>query len=139
MTQRVMQHGPRGFTLLELVVVLGLLALATALVAPAGFRMINTWRRATEVDAMLGDLSALAARSHQHGRVLRLDPGEIPATVLTDLPDGWAVVLATPLLVQANGACTATHGELRASDGYVQPFEMTAPFCKTIRAKTETP
>lgn len=119
----------RGFTLLELVVVLALLGLATALVAPAGFRMIGSWRRATEVDAVLGALVALGAKAQQQGRALTLDAGPVPASAIAGLPDGWTVVLAQPLVVQANGACSDTHGELR-SQGYVRPFTLKAPFCR---------
>ena len=60
----------RGFTLLELVVVLALLALATALVAPSGFRMMASWRRATEVDASLAAVAALGSNAAQQGRAL---------------------------------------------------------------------
>lgn len=126
-----------GFTLLELVVVLALLGLATALVAPAGFRTIDTWRRATEVDAALGSLTALGARAHLQGRALSLDAGQIPAGTLAELPEGWTVTLQAPLQVQANGACAATRGELRAADGYTQPFELQAPFCRTLRTVPE--
>ena len=38
-----------GYTLLEMVVVIALLALATAMVAPASFRMIQSWRNADDV------------------------------------------------------------------------------------------
>lgn len=126
-----------GFTLLELVVVLALLGLATALVAPAGFRTIDTWRRASEVDTALGSLAALGAHAHQQGRATRLDAGVVPAGTLADLPEGWTVTLNAPLQVQANGACTATRGELRAADGYTQPFELQAPFCRTLRSQPE--
>lgn len=120
-----------GFTLLELVVVLALLGLATALVAPAGFRMIASWRRATEVDAALGALVALGAQAQQQGRALRLEAGPVPTKDVPGLPEGWTVVLARPLAVQANGACGGSGGELRA-EGYVRPFELQAPFCRAV-------
>lgn len=128
----------RGFTLLELVVVLALLGLATALVAPAGFRMIASWRRATEVDAVLGAMVALGAHARQQGRALKLDAGPVPATAVPGMPEGWTVVLAQPLSVQANGACSGTRGELRAT-GYVRPFALKAPFCRAELPATGVP
>lgn len=123
-----------GFTLLEMIVVLALLALATALVAPAGFRTIETWRRATDVDAALGSLSALGAQAQHQGRARVLDRGVVAGDALDGLPEGWTIHLDAPLQVQANGACNATRGTLRASGGYSQAFEVQAPFCRARRA-----
>lgn len=119
-----------GFTLLELVVVLALLGLATALVAPAGFRTIATWRRATDVDAAMGALMALTARARQEGRAFRFDAGSVDASQLTGMPDGWTVQLDAPLVVQANGACSGTRGELRQEGGYKRSFLLLPPFCR---------
>lgn len=119
-----------GFTLLELVVVLALLGLATALVAPAGFRTIATWRRATDVDAAMGVLKALGARARQEGRALQFDAGDVDPARLEDLPEGWTVHLETPLAVQPNGACSGTSGQLRQEGGYVRAFVLQPPFCR---------
>ena len=121
--------GDRGFTLLELVVVLALLGLATALVAPAGFRMIASWRRATDVDAVLGTLVAMGARARQEGRAIHLPVGEVDTARVGALPDGWTLTLETPLTIQANGACAGTRGEMRHPN-YVRPFVLEAPFCR---------
>ena len=118
-----------GFTLLELVVVLALLGLATALVAPQGFRMIQSWRHATDVDAALGAVAALGAQARTQGRTLRFDAGPVPAGAVDGVPEGWTIVLDTPLVVQANGACSATAGTLR-SEGYERRFAVQAPYCR---------
>ena len=124
----------RGFTLLELVVVLALLALATALVAPSGFRMMASWRRATEVDAALAAVAALGSNAAQQGRALALPAGPVEAG-LDDLPEGWQVELGAPLTVQANGACSDSLGVVRGPDGYEHPVQVQAPFCRTQRAE----
>lgn len=118
-----------GFTLLELVVVLALLGLATALVAPQGFRMIQSWRHATDVDAALGAVAALGAQARTQGRTLHLDAGPVPADAVDGVPDGWTLELDEALEVQANGACGATTGTLR-SDGYARRFAVEAPYCR---------
>lgn len=137
-TRRRPDRRPLGFTLLELVVVLALLALATALVAPQGFRMIATWRRATDVDAVLGAMAALGATARQQGRSLELPAGRVPADAIAGLPEGWTVVLAEPLAIQANGACGGTHGELR-SGSYVRAFALQPPFCRVVLDPAATP
>ena len=118
-----------GFTLLELVVVLALLGLATALVAPQGFRTIATWRRATDIDAVLGALAALGAEARMEGRRLSYDAGPLPHDALKGAPDGWTIVLDEPLVIQANGACGSTTGELREG-GYARRFALEGPFCR---------
>lgn len=128
----------RGFTLLELVVVLGLMGLATALVAPAGIRTIETWRRATDVDAALGSLSAMGARAHNAGTGVALEAGELPAGAVAGIPEGWSVLLDGPLRIQANGACSAAvRGTLVHRGGYAQPFTITMPFCETVRREAD--
>ena len=124
----------RGFTLLELVVVLALLALATALVAPSGFRMNASWQRATEVDASLQAVAALGSGAAQAGRARALEAGPIAGDVLPGLPAGWQVELDAPLAIQANGACSDSHGRVRGPDGHEQPFQVLAPFCRTRRS-----
>jgi prepilin-type N-terminal cleavage/methylation domain-containing protein len=118
-----------GFTLLELVVVLALLGLATALVAPQGFRTIATWRRATDIDATLGALAALGADARTQGRRLSFEAGQLPPDALKGVPEGWTVVLDAPLVIEANGACRSASGELREG-GYVRRFTLEAPFCR---------
>lgn len=118
-----------GFTLLELVVVLALLALATAIVAPAGFRMIESWRHATDVDTALGMMSALGERARQEGRALHFDPGPVDPARLDGLPEGWSVELAEALSVQANGACGASRGVL-SQGTYQRAFIIAAPYCR---------
>lgn len=120
-----------GFTLLEIVVVLALLGLATALVAPAGLRTIEAWRRSTDVDAILSGLSGIGAHARQVGRALHLESGDDLTGVVT-LPEGWRIELDAPLSVQANGACAPGSGRLLA-DGYMQGFEIQTPFCRATR------
>lgn len=125
----------RGFTLLELVVVLALLALATALVAPSGFRMIASWRNATDVDTALDAISGLGHDAARDGRARTLDAGPVADDVLVGLPEGWQVVLDTPLRIQANGACDQSYGRIIGPEGYEQPFGVQAPFCRTARGE----
>lgn len=121
----------RGFTLLELVVVLALLGLAVALVAPAGFRTIETWRRATEVDGVLERLSGLPETARQEGKALTFPAGPLPAEQLGDLPEGWVVRLDDPLVIHPNGACLGSRGAL-VNGGYSRAFRMDAPFCRAV-------
>lgn len=131
-TSASLRHARRkapGFTLLELVVVLALMGLTTALVAPSAFRTIGAWRRASAVDAALGAMAALGAQAREQGRPIRLERGTVPAGTLKGLPEGWTIELLEPLVVRANGVCSGTHGALRSGD-YTRRFALLAPYCR---------
>lgn len=120
----------RGYTLLEMVVVMALLALATALVAPSGYRMIQTWREADGVERVLRELTGLPVTARATGRELHFGsdaPREL-STVVT-LPEGWRLTLDAPLTVRANGACNDSGGVLLTKRQAVR-FKLVAPFCQ---------
>ena len=48
-----------GYTLLEMVVVMAVLAMATALAAPPSYRMMRSWQEATRVDDVIQQLERL--------------------------------------------------------------------------------
>ena len=70
-----------GYTLLEMVVVIALRALATAMVAPASFRMIQSWRNADDVQRVLSELAAISVAARTDGRDWLLAPGEEEETL----------------------------------------------------------
>ena len=119
-----------GYTLLELVVVMGILAMATALVAPPSYRMIRSWQEATQVDDVLQQLSRLPTQVRATGNPLYAD-ASTPITVLT-LPEGWQVHLLSPLRVQANGMCSDAEGELHTQQQVIA-FQIAMPFCRVQR------
>jgi len=135
----------RGYTLLEMVVVLALLAMATALAAPAGYRMIQTWRDASEVDRVIDDLRTLGWRARQEGRTFRTAEGGVLEAsgdgeaaagdlqwLVDALPEGWMLRFATPLQVQANGVCHDTELALE-TDRQSIGLRIQAPYCNVVR------
>jgi general secretion pathway protein G len=125
----------RGYTLLEILVVVAVLALATAMVAPSGYRLIESWQRQSQADTLLGELSTLATANRDSGAELYLAAGTYRDRLgRIDLPAGWAVVLLTDLRVLANGVCLGTRGEAM-HDGLVIGFEMNAPYCQARRTE----
>ncbi|WP_162404141.1 pilus assembly FimT family protein [Pseudoxanthomonas jiangsuensis] len=136
----------RGYTLLEMMVVVALLALATGMVAPAGYRMITTWREASEVEQVMHAIAALPLLARNQGRTLQLDstpaeerpladasgPPQPQAGRIVDLPEGWQLRMDTPLTVSANGACSGAEGTLQTERQSI-PFQVQAPFCRVRR------
>jgi len=130
-----------GYTLLEMVVVLAILALATSMVAPATFRMIQSWREATGVRQVRQALAALPWTVQKQGQELRLpppgeqDPGAPADASLpgVDLPEGWSIELKSPLIVRANGACNDADMVLTTRRQKIA-LKVLAPFCQVTEA-----
>jgi len=119
-----------GYTLLEMVVVLAIVALATALVAPSGWRMIGTWQEAAQVDEVVDRLQRLPGVVRASGNALVWDGGADGAPL--QLPQGWVLTLHPPLRVLANGACADARGQLQTARQTVD-LVIAAPFCRVRR------
>ncbi len=131
------EGGARGFTLLELLVVLAILGLATALAGPALLRTVDSWRRQGDIDAVMEQVRALPMHARAEGRALFVDEGGVAAArVPLRAPEGWSLSVSEAWRVNANGACTP--GELLlARPGREVPIRVLAPFCQPRRPAIE--
>ena len=127
----------RGYTLLEMLVVIGLFALATSLVAPMSYRMAESWRESTRVDAVLQQLAALPLRARDTGRQLELTGADAIEATEFGLRDGiFLERQLEPLMVRANGACSHAEGHLQTSRQTIA-FVVQPPFCRVQRLAAE--
>lgn len=102
-----------GFTLLELLVVLALVALIAGLVAPVSLRGLDAARErglASDLEAELAGLPVLAFRS---GEALTLDAQQLRAR-LPDLPDDWTLSVEPPLRYGSSGMASGAEVSLLA-------------------------
>ena len=119
----------RGFTLLEMIVVLAILGLATALVAPAALRGIDSWRRQSELDSLLDQIRALPGNARASGRPILLSDAALKAkaTPLHVAAD-WTLSVPTPWKVGANGVCEGGTIAIGNSFGS-RSIAVASPFC----------
>lgn len=121
--------GRRGFTLLEMVVVLSILGLATAIAAPSVLRGIDTWQRRGEVESVLDQVRGLPAAARAQGRDLLISRESL---VAADAPlhagAGWSVTTDQPWRVRHNGVCDGGVIQLESA-GRATRIEVSAPFC----------
>ena len=150
--------GPqRGFTLLELLVVLALVGLVAAIAFPNLERMAAAVTRATERDHILDQFGGLGRRALHRGRnyvvfgtgvTAEADSGVLTgvetsgdgdATELLrdgyelypiEVPEGWEIRLDPPLLVRANGVCLGAVLTLRYQGAEEEGIELEAPWCR---------
>lgn len=120
---------PRGFTLLEMIVVLAILGLATALVAPSMLRGLDSWRRQAAIDALLDQLRALPGEARARGKPIVIDDAALQAPAPPLRVEGdWRLRVPTPWQVRANGVCEG--GDVVVSNAYGgRTIRAGTPFC----------
>jgi len=118
-----------GFTLLEMIVVLAILGLASALVAPSAMRSIDSWRREAQTDALLDQIRALPGTARSKGRPVLIDTAALsgdapPLRVEAD----WTLRVPKAWTVHANGICEG--GRVVIGNDYgTRTIAVAAPFC----------
>jgi prepilin-type N-terminal cleavage/methylation domain-containing protein len=117
-----------GFTLLELLLVLALVALLSGLVAPRMWQWVQGARVRAGVDSARAELEALPRRAFADAKRVRVD-----ANSPLVLPAGWRLELAAPLAYEANGMTTGSRVRISADNAVLVDWVVEAP-AGTVRA-----
>ena len=131
-----------GFSLLELLIVLALMALLATLTLPNLQRIYASAQRTTELDLILkqlGSLPSIALLRQRDYVVLGTDAptkppnGEAPIHAEPyplQVPEGWHVVFDRPLVVRASGVCLGAELILsHAADAATLRVPLLPPYC----------
>ena len=118
-----------GFTLLEMIVVLAILGLATAMVAPSAVRGIDSWRRQAAMDALLDQIRALPGEARARGRAISISVATLKsASPPLRIESGWTLSVPVAWKVNANGVCEDGRVEVGNVRG-TRIVAVRAPFC----------
>ena len=131
----------RGFTLLELLVVLALLGLVTAIAMPNLQRLYVAATQAGERDYVLDQVAALGREAALRGRAYVVFGSAAPADAaevryadfepyVVDVPEGWWLEFDQPLVVLANGVCLGGALTLSHADAAGARIELSPPYCR---------
>lgn len=121
----------RGFSLLEMLVVLVLLGLAAGLVAPSLSRTADRVQAAGDRDDVIRRIQGLPVLARQAGRPLRWEAGSLVELPALAWPKDWRVVALTPLELAPNGWCSGA--QLQAQrPGLSMRLEAFAPDCRVV-------
>lgn len=136
------QAAPRGgFSLIEILVVLAIFAMATAIVVPSTGRLLDQATAHAVFFEFQRDVSALRRESNRTGESLRLiDPETRPDIELGDrriaLREPWRYTMAPALDIAEGGACGATTVNLLNRDTVVMTLRTDRGDCRFSRLQT---
>jgi len=121
----------RGFTLLELLVVLALIAAVAGLALPNFSRMMDSFTMNTAWRGIEAELGDLPYRAFSQGRSVRLNAANARMH-LPSLPENWALTIAAPIVYRENGWCEGGALLFSAADGTKRQYKLQAPRCEAI-------
>jgi prepilin-type N-terminal cleavage/methylation domain-containing protein len=119
----------RGFTLLEILIVLALVSIVAAMVAPRLQRTYDAVARSGNRAEAVRQLERLPLLARDSGRaiVVPADDGAALARLL-QLPPGWQAKTLDPLRIEANGLCHGARIRVQG-DGAAETWTLSAPDC----------
>ena len=135
-----------GFTLLELIVVLLLVGLVTALAMPNLSQLYTSVTGAAERDYILDQFAGMGQKALLSGQgFLVLGTADSAEARLSqkasngdgqvfelDMPEGWRVRLEEPLILRANGVCLGGELTLIRAGKLAYQISLDPPYC-TVR------
>lgn len=130
-----------GFTLLEMVVVLAIMALVAGVAAVRVFNLVDSWRERTQLESIEQQIARLPMLARQRGDDIVLPPPAASKAVAhtdtdapaLELPEGWVVHFDRPLRVRGSGLCEGARIELEHG-GRRYRRVVSPPFCQLADA-----
>lgn len=120
----------KGFTLIEILVVLILLGLTSALVLPKFPAIYDRFKSRAEQDNFFQGLSVLSLKAYTEQKTIILN--ETSAPELLEIPNGWELNIEAPIIYKPNGLCLG--GDLSyIAKGIKTPIKLAPPHCEARR------
>ena len=119
---------PRGgFTLIEMLVVLVILGLTSALVLPKFPAIYEKFKSKSELETFSQSLAVLPLQAYTKQQTIVLN--QASANELLKLPSEWEIQIPQPIIYKANGVCLG--GELSYTvKGQSTAITLIPPYCE---------
>ncbi len=121
---------PAGFTLLEMMVVLALIAMVAGIALPNFMRTLESYSTQLQWNALGAEIDGLPFRAFSESREIQLTEANAPQ-LLKSLPEGWKVSVAGAIRYRDNGWCEGGKLRLMADNGETREMLLLAPACST--------
>ena len=137
----------RGFTLLEMLVVLTVIALLAGIAVPNFMRMMQSFTAATKWAELLNEIDGLSYRAYVQGQPIQLSAETAPQ-LLSTLPQDWTIKVETgaqaasgsgisgtsitggrAISYRENGWCNGGRITFTTDEGARRTVDLAAPRC----------
>ncbi len=119
---------PEGFSLLEMLVVLLLVSVMAALIAPRLATMVQAIACSGDRAEAARQIERLPLLARAGGHPFIIEAGEPVVAEGMQMPQGWKVTASTRVVIQANGVCMPAKVRVEGG-GVVEEWALAAPDC----------
>ena len=131
-TERLVRMRDRGFTLLEMLVVLALIGVMAGLALPNFSRFLESFTNSSRWSGIEREIADLPYQVFSTGVALRLDAAAA-ALRIPAIPADWRVEVAAPILYRESGWCEGGRLAVVSAAGERRDYLLVAPACAASR------
>lgn len=120
-----------GYSLIEIVVSLAILALAGTIIVPGAVEMVERFDRQAKFRMLVDEIEGSRERAVTLGQLVILS--DSAAGSLPGLPQGWQVTFPTPLVFSPAAVCTGQGAVIVSPSGQRQYYALDPATCRLVR------
>lgn len=130
--QRIARGQTRGFTLIEILVVLVIVGLLAGVTLPRLYSISRRFEIAAQRQNLLTEISVLGYRAYSRGSPMEIGSSShsADAKMALHVPSGWRIDAPEPIRYSINGICSGGKITLLGPDGYREELYLQAPLCR---------
>lgn len=121
-----------GYSLIEIVVSLAILALAGTIIVPGAVEMVERFDSQAKFRMLVDEIEASRGRAVTLGQLVVLSDATAAGS-LPGLPEGWQVTFPTPLVFSPAAVCTGQGAVIVSASGQRQYYALDTATCRLVR------